>query len=82
MSRAKGIRSPLLGRPQVGGLAAGGLQALGRRFGAAALPRAAVAAASRGASQPWWGEAARGGGLSRRRASPGLASVCWTHFFV
>jgi hypothetical protein len=74
MSRAKGIRSPLRGRRQATDLAAGGWQALGRRVGAAALSRAAVAAASRGASQPWWGEAARGGGLSRRRASPGLAS--------
>jgi hypothetical protein len=40
----------------------------------AALPRAAVAAASRGVSQPWWWEAAREGGLSRRRASARPAS--------
>jgi hypothetical protein len=39
-----------------------------------ALPRAAMAAASGGVSKSWWWEAARGWGLSRRRASIGPAS--------
>src|SRR5207302_2961054 len=40
----------------------------------AALPRATVAAASRGVSKPGWWEAARGGGLNQRRASTRPAS--------